>query len=79
MDDQDHHRLPHLQRVGDEEIAPAQRGEDEERHAALDDAARIEAVGQRPEATENSRNGSQCETMAKPASAGEWNFWNTTQ
>ena len=32
-----------------------------------------------PTATENSRNGSQCDSTAKPASAGEWNFWNTTQ
>ena len=24
--------------------------------------------------TENRRNGSQCDTTAKPASAGEWNF-----
>jgi hypothetical protein len=32
-----------------------------------------------PEATENIRNGSQCDTMAKPASAGEWNFWYTIQ
>ena len=66
-------------RVGDEEIAPAQRSDDEQRHAALDDAARIETVGQRAGATENNRNGSQCETTAKPPSAGEWNFWNTTQ
>jgi hypothetical protein len=27
-----------------------------------------------PDATENSKNGNQCDTMAKPAKAGEWNF-----
>ena len=27
-----------------------------------------------PVMTENNRNGSQCETIANPASAGEWNF-----
>ena len=32
-----------------------------------------------PTGTENARNGSQCETTAKPPSAGEWNFWNITQ
>ncbi len=32
-----------------------------------------------PEYTENSRNGSQCESTAKPASAGDWNFWNIIQ
>jgi hypothetical protein len=32
-----------------------------------------------PTATENRRNGSQCDTTANPASAGERNFWNTTQ
>ncbi len=32
-----------------------------------------------PDATENIRNGNQCETTAKPPKAGEWNFWNTTQ
>ncbi len=32
-----------------------------------------------PTATEKNRNGSQCDSTAKPASAGEWNFWNTTQ
>ena len=32
-----------------------------------------------PAATEKIRNGSQCDSTAKPASAGEWNFWNTTQ
>ena len=32
-----------------------------------------------PTETENSRNGSQCDSTAKPPSVGEWNFWNTTQ
>jgi hypothetical protein len=32
-----------------------------------------------PLATENTRNGNQCETTAKPANAGEWNFWNSIQ
>ena len=32
-----------------------------------------------PTATENSRNGSQCEITAKPPSAGDWNFWNAIQ
>ena len=31
VDDQEHHGLPHLQGAGDEEIAPAQRGDDEQR------------------------------------------------
>jgi hypothetical protein len=44
---QQHHRLPHLQSVGDEEITPAERHQDEQQHAALDDAARIETVGER--------------------------------
>ena len=47
MDHQQHHGMPHLQGVGDEEIAPPQRGCDEQAHAALDEAARIETVGQR--------------------------------
>ena len=79
MDDQQHHGVPHLERVGDEEESPPERGEDEQQHAALDDPARIEPVGERARATENSRNGSQCDTIAKPPSAGEWNFWNTIQ
>ena len=32
-----------------------------------------------PEYTENSRNGSQCESTANPPSAGEWNFSNMIQ
>ena len=32
-----------------------------------------------PTGTEKNRNGSQCDTTANPPSAGEWNFWNTTQ
>jgi len=32
-----------------------------------------------PEAIEKSRNGTQCEMIAKPARAGEWNFWNMIQ
>ena len=44
---QDHHGLPHLQGAGDEEIAPAQRCGDEQRHADLDDPARVEAIGER--------------------------------
>ena len=47
MDDEQQHRVPHLKRVGDEEDAPSRRCHDEEQHPALDDAARIEPVGQR--------------------------------
>ena len=32
-----------------------------------------------PDSTEKNRNGSQCETTAKPARAGELNFWYITQ
>ena len=32
-----------------------------------------------PATTENNRNGSQWDTTAKPARAGDWNFWNTIQ
>jgi hypothetical protein len=45
---QQDHRLPHLQGAGDEEVTPAERDQDEQQHAALDDAARIEAVAERP-------------------------------
>ena len=49
-------------------------------HPALDDATRIETVGERAaSASENTRNGNQCDTTAKPANAGEWNFWNSIQ
>ena len=41
-------------------------------------AGRIAATRQ-PVQIENSRNGSQCEITAKPASAGDWNFWNMIQ
>ena len=44
---QQRHRVPHLQRVGEEEVGPAQRRGDEQQHADLDQAPRIEAVGQR--------------------------------
>jgi len=47
VDHQDNHRLPHLQGAGDKEIAPAQRSDDEQRHADLDQAARVEAVRER--------------------------------
>jgi hypothetical protein len=45
--DEDRLGLPHLQRVGDEEEAPGERGQHEEQHAELNDAARIEAIGER--------------------------------
>ncbi len=32
-----------------------------------------------PESTEKKRNGSQCESIANPPSAGEWNFWKMIQ
>ena len=32
-----------------------------------------------PTGTEKNRNGSQCDSTAKPPSAGEWNFWYSTQ
>ena len=32
-----------------------------------------------PDHTEKNRNGSQCDRMAKPPSAGEWNFWKMIQ
>ena len=32
-----------------------------------------------PATPESSRNGTQWAMTAKPASAGEWNFWNSTQ
>ena len=32
-----------------------------------------------PDHTERNRKGSQCESTAKPPSAGEWNFWNMIQ
>ena len=32
-----------------------------------------------PDSTEKKRNGSQCESIANPPSAGEWNFWNMIQ
>jgi len=44
---QDHHGLPHLQCIGNEEIAPAQRSEDEESHPDLDDPARVEPIRER--------------------------------
>jgi len=44
MDHQQQHRVPHLDRVGDEEEAPAGGGRDEQQHAALDDAPWIDAV-----------------------------------
>jgi hypothetical protein len=44
---QQHHRVPHLQGVGDEEVAPAEGRDDEQSHAALDEPSRIEAVGER--------------------------------
>ena len=47
VDHQQHHGVPHLQRAGDEEVAPAERRGDEQAHAALDEAARIEAIGER--------------------------------
>ena len=47
--------------------------------ARLDQPPRVEAIVQRADGTEKSRYGSQCETTAKPPSAGEWNFWNATQ
>ncbi len=47
VNDQQHHGVPHLQSIGDEEIAPAQGGDDEQRHAALDDAAGVEPIGER--------------------------------
>ena len=46
VDDQKQHRVPHLQRVGDEEDAPSRRRHDEQQHPALDDAARVEPVRQ---------------------------------
>jgi hypothetical protein len=46
MDYQQHHGMPHLQDVGDEKVAPADRGGDEQGHAAMNDAARIKSVGQ---------------------------------
>ena len=47
MDHQQHHRVPHLKGAGDEEIPPAERGQDEQAHAALNEAARVEPVRQR--------------------------------
>src|SRR5215470_11114822 len=32
-----------------------------------------------PDKVENNRKGSQCDSMAKPPSVGEWNFWNAIQ
>ena len=32
-----------------------------------------------PDQIEKKRNGTQCEMTAKPASAGDWNFWNMIQ
>ena len=32
-----------------------------------------------PDSTEKKRNGSQCESIANPPSAGEWNFWKMIQ
>ena len=46
VDDEQHHRAPHLQRVGDEQNAPPRRRHDEQQHPALDDPARIVPVGQ---------------------------------
>ena len=47
MNDQQHHRMPHLQGSGDKKITPAQRCDDEQEHSALNDATRIEAIGKR--------------------------------
>ena len=46
MDDQQHHGLPYLSRIGHEHDAPADRHADEQQHAGLDEAANIEAIGQ---------------------------------
>ena len=43
---QQDHGLPHLQRIGDKQVAPAQRNHGEHGHAQLDQAARIHALGQ---------------------------------
>jgi hypothetical protein len=47
VDDEKQHGVPHLKRVGDEENAPSRRRHDEEQHPALDNAARVEPVGER--------------------------------
>ena len=47
VDREQHHRVPDLQRVGEEQHAPAERAQHEQQHAELDDAARIVAVGER--------------------------------
>ena len=44
---QQQHGVPGLERIGQEKPAPAERGRDEHAHADLDQAARVEAVGQR--------------------------------
>ncbi|MET4603496.1 hypothetical protein ABIB90_002974 [Bradyrhizobium sp. JR4.1] len=45
-DHQQQHGVPHLDRIGDEEETPSARGNNEQQHAALNDAARIDPVGE---------------------------------
>ena len=68
VDHEQHHRVPHLQGAGDEEISPAERGEDEQPHAALDEAARIEPVGQR---ADRHREHQEREPMRQHRKAGQ--------
>ena len=54
VNDEEHHRVPHLECVGDKEVAPPCRGHDEEQGSGLDEAPRVEAVVQR---TDGDREG----------------------
>ena len=71
MDDQQHHGVPHLQRIGEEKIAQPSDAmmNSPIPHWMMRRGSNRSARA--PAATEKARNGSQCDSTAKPASAGE--------
>jgi len=73
VDHQQHHGVPHLQRVRDEEYPQPSRRRDEQAHAHWMMRRGSNRSASAPAATENIRNGSQCDSTAS-REGGEWNF-----
>ncbi len=72
MSYQEHHVVPHLQSVSNEEIAPTQRHGNEQPHAALDDAAWVKAIREGADGDREGEKRQPIDTIAKPASNNPW-------
>ena len=67
VNDEQCHRLPHPQRVGDEKVSPTGGRHDEEQRARLNDASRVEAIVQRSDGDREDQIGQPVRDHREPA------------